>query len=210
MENQFWHTRWRNNEIGFHEPVVHPLLERHWERVRVGAHSRVFVPLCGKSLDMVALCEHGHDVIGIELSPKAVEAFIAEQNVPARQDTVGHFDRHRAPGYTLLVGDFFMLDRHALGAVDAVYDRASLIALPPQMRQRYADALRNLLDPGVQILLITLQYDVVGFEGPPFSVSNSEVQALFGDWCAIKHLETAPAEVKGHGVAETALLMTVT
>ena len=209
MQNDFWHARWRNNEIGFHEDATHPLLERHWDRVAVDPGARVFVPLCGKSLDMVALRRRGHDVVGVELSPVAIEAFVAEQGIDVRRDNVGSFERHYGSGYTLLVGDFFALDRGVLGAVDAVYDRASLIALPEPMRARYATALRDLLEPDVRMLLITLQYDVPGFEGPPFSVGLRDVEALFGGWCKIDRLETAPAEVKGHAVEETALLLAV-
>ncbi len=209
MQSEFWHTRWQENRIGFHEDAAHPLLLRHWPTLTVAEGERVFVPLCGKSLDMVSLRDMGHEVVGVELSAVAVEAFFTEQGIAANSDCMKGFERWYAPGYDLLVGDYFRLDPAALGPVAAVYDRASLIALPPEMRVQYAQTMRTLLDGGARMLVITLQYESAALKGPPFSVSDDEVRALYGDWCDIVRVERGPATVKGHPVDETALLLTV-
>lgn len=209
MESEFWHQRWRNNEIGFHEDDVHPLLERHWNSLDVAAGARVFVPLCGKSLDMAMLHERGHEVVGIDLSPLAIDAFFSGQGLSPQTARVRGLERRTANRYDLLVGDIFALRPELLGRVDAVYDRASLIALPPDMRVRYATLLRELLPSGIPILLITLEYRVSAFDPPPFSVTIDDVETLFGGWCSIERRETAATQVKGHPGQETALVLTV-
>lgn len=209
MHGDFWHERWRENRIGFHEDAEHPLLTRHWGTLGVDGGARVFVPLCGKSLDMVSLRAMGHEVVGVELSALAIQAFFAEQGLAVNREERQGFDRWHAPGYELLVGDFFCLEPASLGPVAAVYDRASLIALPLAMRSRYAQCMRALLDQGVRSLLITLNYDTPDMDGPPFSVTDEEVEALYGDWCDIDRVGRQPARVKGHDVEETAFVLTV-
>jgi thiopurine S-methyltransferase len=183
MEHDFWHRRWRKNEIGFHQETVNPYLAEHWSGLAIRSGSTVFVPLCGKSLDMAWLRARGHGVVGVELSRLAVESFISEQRLAAERLTQGAFERWKADGYRLLCGDFFALRPNDVGPVEAVYDRASLIALPPPMRVRYAAHLRGLLPAGLPLLLITVEYPQNEMNGPPFAVHEDEVEALYGaDW----------------------------
>lgn len=60
MEQSFWENKWARNEIGFHLPRPHPLLVRYWPTLSLSAESRVFVPLCGKALDLQYLLGKGH------------------------------------------------------------------------------------------------------------------------------------------------------
>lgn len=76
MNEAFWHERWARNEIGFHLGEVNPYLLRHWPSLALPNGARVLVPLCGKSLDMAWLVEQGFTVVGVELSEKAVRAFL--------------------------------------------------------------------------------------------------------------------------------------
>ncbi|RLA36154.1 MAG: thiopurine S-methyltransferase [Gammaproteobacteria bacterium] len=182
MEHDFWHRRWHKNEIGFHQETVNPYLLEYWPKLGAGLGSTVFVPLCGKSLDLAWLRGQGHGVIGIELSRVAIETFFREQRLEATRRPQGSFERWKADGYRLLCGDFFALTRDDLGPVDVVYDRASLIALPPGMRVRYAAHLRNLLPAGLSVLLITVEYPQKEMDGPPFAVQQDEVESLYSDW----------------------------
>jgi thiopurine S-methyltransferase len=141
----------------------------------------VFVPLCGKSLDMLWLREQGHAVLGVELSEKAVSAFFEENGIPAEVQRDRSFSVYSGEGLRLLSGDFFALKPEDLNGIHAVYDRASLIALPPTMRQRYAQHMAQLLPTGARILLVTMEYPAGTLEGPPFSVEETEVNALFGN-----------------------------
>jgi thiopurine S-methyltransferase len=182
MDADFWHQRWRDNLIGFHQPTVNPHLQRFWSQLGVTAGSTVLVPLCGKSMDMGWLAE-SQRVLGVELSAKAVEDFYRENGLqPVRRDA-GPFSVYDAAGVTLYRGDFFDLQRAHTASVAAVYDRAALIALPADMRPAYAAQLRALVPRGAPMLLITLEYDQAQMQGPPFAVERDEVEALFaGDW----------------------------
>lgn len=167
MEASFWHERWQRQEIGFHQSATHPALESHWDSLGLKAGERVFVPLAGKSLDMLWLAARGLEVIGIELSPLAVEAFRAEHR------DCKHVD--------LRCGDFFDLTPQSLGLIDAIFDRAALVALPKDMRERYVQHLARLTHSGTRSMLITMEYDQSEMSGPPHAVHPAEVQRLYGD-----------------------------
>ena len=183
MEPTFWQERWARNQIGFHLPEVNPYLQRHWPQLALAEGSKVLVPLCGKSLDLMWLASHGLRVMGVELSEQAVEAFFSEQNLVPRITRRNAFTVYQADLIEVWCGDFFALDAEALIGCIALYDRAALIALPPLMRAQYAEQLSRLLPSGCQGLLITLDYDQTQKAGPPFAVTDEEVKVLFGsDW----------------------------
>lgn len=183
VREDFWLERWARNQIGFHLDQVNPCLQRHWSALQLPAGARVLVPLCGKSLDLAWLAAQGLRVLGVELAEKAVEDFFAEQGLQAEVAERGDFKVYRAGALELWCGDFF-----AVGAADvvdcvALYDRAALIALPPALRERYAAQLTAILPSGCEGLLITLDYQQSQMEGPPFAVSDAEVQQRFAsDW----------------------------
>jgi thiopurine S-methyltransferase len=178
MQPDFWHERWTHGRIGFHQPTVEPWLTEYWTEIAPQRRGRVFVPLCGKSLDLVWLKDRGYDVTGIELSDIAIQAFWMEQGIAARRRMTPEFDVYDAPHLTLLRGDFFDLTPSRLGSVAAVYDRAALISWSPELRARYVDHLAALTRAGTTTLLITLEYDGP-MHGPPFSVDRREVERLY-------------------------------
>lgn len=180
MEPDFWHERWQQNKIGFHQGEVNPYLRQHWEELGVPAPARILVPLCGKSLDLMWLKQQGYTVEGVELSELAVRAFFEEQGMTARHSQQGAFQVWESDGIRLWCGDFFSLEPGMLGPVDAVYDRAALIALPAPMRRKYVRQLQNLVG-AVPHLLVTLEYPQTKMDGPPFSVDQAEVDSLFSD-----------------------------
>jgi len=179
MDKDFWLERWGREEIGFHQCVINAHLCEFWSELNLPPGSTVFVPLCGKSQDMRWLQEQGHNVVGVELSTIAVQAFFKENGFTPRQVSCGKFDRYEADGICLLRGDYFDLTRDQMTEVSAVYDRAALIALPPELRARYVRHLVRILPPATQILLITVDYPQQEMQGPPFSVSNGEVEELY-------------------------------
>lgn len=188
MEKDYWLERWKREETGFHQNEVNPYLCQYWQALHLAADSEVFVPLCGKSRDMLWLSEQGHAVLGVETSAVAVQAFFKENGYIPNQTSGENFDRYDASGIRILCGDFFDLIKHDLAKTSAVYDRASLIALPPEMRKRYADHLLSILPPAAQILLITLDYPQQEMAGPPFAVSANEVEALYHERFTIRLL----------------------
>ena len=185
----FWHERWREGRIGFHQQRVTPLLEQCWHAIGVPVDTRVFVPLAGKSLDLLWLAAHGHRVLGVELSRFAVEQFFDEHGLTPTIRDSRHGTHYSAGAIELVCGDAFALDATILADCAGVYDRAALIALPLQMRHRYANELYSRLPAGCRGLLVTLEYPQHEKDGPPFSVPEDEVRMLYGrDW-AIEVLE---------------------
>jgi thiopurine S-methyltransferase len=179
MQPEFWHERWRTGQIGFHQASADRNLIRHWPALRLARGSRVFVPLCGKSLDLLWLRDQGHHVVGIDLSAIALESFLMENGIPARRRAQGDFEIYETPEFKLYCGDYFALTAADLKDVAAVYDRAALIAWNPESRPRYVEHLAALAKPGTQILLITLEYPQAEMRGPPFSVMHEEVERLY-------------------------------
>ena len=191
MKKEFWLERWEREETGFHQDDFNPYLRQYWQELHLESGSVVFVPLCGKSLDMLWLRDQGHQVLGVELSAIAVQAFFSENGYNPQHDAHGKFDLCEADGIRVMCGDFFDLCRDDLKNVAAVYDRASLIALPPEMRERYVRHLVSILPPATQILLVTVDYPQEEMQGPPFSVSPGEVDALFRDQAEVRMLSQA-------------------
>ena len=193
MEKEFWLERWERQEIGFHQDEVNPYLRQYWQELQAARGSTIFVPLCGKSRDMLWLHEQGHDVLGVELSPIAVHAFFEENGCIPQHVTDDRFDSCEADGFRILCGDFFNLRKDDLVHVNAVYDRASLVALPPEMRVRYARHLAGILPSNTQILLVAFDYPQQEMSGPPFAVSPSEVTALYREYAEVRLLTQVDA-----------------
>jgi len=178
MDHDFWIQRWQNNRLGWHLPEVHPLLVKFFPRFSLTSGDSVFVPLCGRSQDMVWLAEQGMQVIGNEISPIAIEGFFATQQLQPVRAESGKLVRWQAGPYTLYEGDYFDLIPEHVNDVKFVHDRAALIALPrvgESGRKAYMRQMRNLFAADVQTLLITLGYDQSVMNGPPFSVGYEEV-----------------------------------
>lgn len=179
MQPSFWLERWQQGEIGFHQEEINSHLQQFWSRLGLAPESAVFVPLCGKSHDMLWLRAQGHRVLGVELSPLAVAAFFEENRLVPEVSQQGAFERWEADGLAILCGDFFDLGATDLEAVAGVYDRASLVALPPPLRGRYAEHLHAILPAAVPVLLVTMDYPQAEMDGPPFSVGEQEVGTLY-------------------------------
>lgn len=193
MEPDFWQTRWNDGRIGFHQAEVNRRLTRLWPTLGVPDGATVFVPLCGKSLDMLWLHERGHPVLGVELSDKAVRAFFEENALDhERHETalgVEYLGTGSASGIRVIAGDFFGLGPTDVAHCDALYDRASLIAMNDALRPRYAAQLAALLPVGARGLLLAIDYEQTRMKGPPFAVPDATVRELLGEAFTIEELE---------------------
>lgn len=174
MQDTYWLTRWENNDIRFHEGCANALLIEHCAALQLAPAARIFVPFCGKSMDMAWLLSQGYHVIGAELSPLAVQQFFAELGEKPQQSKIGSLSCYQAHNITIFVGDFFTLTAAMVGSIDAVYDRAALVALPPAMRPLYSKHLLSVCQQAPQ-LLIAYDYDQTAMPGPPFSVPRTEI-----------------------------------
>lgn len=183
MEHDFWQRRWQEGRIGFHQDEVTPLLLEYWPMLALPAGSRVFVPLAGKTRDMLWLASQGHRVLGVELSQIAIDQFFAEHGLTPTRHQSCYGVHHIAGAIELIRGDAFALDAETLSDCAGVLDRAALIALPATLRRRYARELYSHLPAACRGLLITLEYPQYQKDGPPFSVDEEEVRALYArDW----------------------------
>ena len=199
MNSKFWQQRWQEGRIGFHQFDVNPELIKHFSTLALPIGSRVLVPLCGKSVDMVWLAHAGYDVVGIELVESAVQAFFIEQNItPTITEFTSAADGSTLKRYqgqlagqtiSLWVADIFVLSPTAIGGIAAVYDRAALIALPADVRPDYSKRIYKLSNNAPQ-LLITLNYDQSKKDGPPFSISLEQLKQYYDANYEIIELES--------------------
>lgn len=180
MQLDFWLNKWQNKDIGFHQEAVNPSLMDFWPRLDLGNQGRVLVPLCGKTRDMLWLAEQGHHVVGVEISPIAVQEFFAENQLDATPVQLDGLDHWSAGAVRLICGDFFATTAEVVDEVTAVFDRAALIALPQELRRRYVAHLSSFLPYSTEMLLIAIDYPPAEMDGPPFSVNDHEVNALYG------------------------------
>lgn len=176
MDAAFWHSKWDSQQIGFHLDSVNPLLIEYWSALELAADSDIFVPLCGKSLDMTFLAERGHKVLGCELSELAVTQFFEEQQLAVKVQDAGVHKLYQFDEISIYQGDIFALRAEQTAGCRGFYDRAALIAWPEEMRDGYASKLAELSASGTRGLLVTLDYPQETLQGPPFAVSEAWVE----------------------------------
>jgi len=198
MDKGFWHKKWETGEIAFHLHEVNPALATNFKALILDAAARVFVPLCGKTLDINWLLARGCHVVGAELSELAVQQLFERLRIGPDVSDHAWGRLYRGEGIDVFVGDIFDLSGEAIGAVDAVYDRAALVALPLEMRDQYTRHLIEITGVSRQ-LLITYEYDQSKMPGPPFSVPNEEVERHYGQAYSLGHLSSkeVPGALKG-------------
>ena len=197
-----WIERWESGRTGWHEPRGNAGLKAHWPGA--GAGSRVLVPLCGKSPDLLWLSRQGLEVVGVELSEIAVRAFFEDNQLDYESEPSGALIAHRAREVPVTVyqGDYFDLE---VEPCDALYDRGALVALPDSIRPDYVVHTKRLIRPDAAILLVTLEYDQAVVSGPPYSVHADEVYRY---WPGLERVEmkddidTCPPKFREAGLAE--------
>jgi thiopurine S-methyltransferase len=194
-DNQNWLKMWRNRQTDFHQHEVNPLLKRFWSGLQVDPESRVFVPLCGKSLDLAWLAAQGHQVVGVELSPVAAKAFFEENGLAPTRSRCGDFTAWSSGRITILCGDYFRLAQADLGPIDTVYDRAALTALPEDLRERYVAQLRSIVPPACTVFLLTVEDEAANAASRGDDV-DAEICSLYGAHFDIQlaHGESLPEE----------------
>jgi thiopurine S-methyltransferase len=193
-DNAHWQQCWHDQQTDFHQKEVNRLLIRFWRGLDLARGSRVFVPLCGKSLDMIWLAQQGHEVIGLELSPVAVRAFFRENNMQSSQRKVGQFTLWQSGRISILCGDYFSVGRADLGRIDAVYDRAALTALPEDIRRRYVAHLKLILPAACKVFLLTVEDADEGETREVTMGASTEITALYSEAFEIElaHVESVP------------------
>ncbi|RBP53805.1 thiopurine S-methyltransferase [Arenicella xantha] len=209
MEEQFWHQRWQDRNIGFHEGKPNTLLVRQLERLNLTTGDRIFLPLCGKTQDIAYLLSLGFHVVGIEFSAIAVDELFLELDIKPTITQHADLSLYQVAKLDIYVGDFFALQKNMLGHVDAVYDRAALVALPLDMRKQYTAQLVQISSAAPQ-LLIVFAYDQTAMNGPPFSLVEDEIMQHYAEHYTLELLEHCDASAlfnKRVQVSENAWLL---
>ena len=187
MKQDFWSQRWAEGLTGFNQGEVNAYLKKYWPSLGLSAQARVLVPLCGKSCDLLWLRAQGHAVVGVEFVPQAVHEFFAENSIPYEPTSMGFRAMDDGPPLTFIVGDFLTLQAHQVGPFDAVYDRASIVALPAAMQEAFAGTLDALMSAGSRGLLLSFEYPPAERQGPPFSTDEACLRLRLAE-----HIELQP------------------
>ena len=197
-----WKQAWELNNIGFHKSRPHPLLVQHFKAINLLEGARIFLPLCGKTLDVAWLLSQGIQVSGVEVSQLAIEQLFQELGVEPSITECGKFTCYSGKNLCIYIGDVFDLSRELIGEMDAIYDRAALVALPEELRIKYTKHLIEITGAAPQ-LLITFEYDQNLKSGPPFSVDLDELNRHFKDTYTLKLLasNSLAGGLKGSSVA---------
>jgi len=189
MKKEFWLEKWQNKQTGFHKDEVHPLLIKYIDELKLNSGDTVFVPLCGKTLDMLWLNSQGYKVIGIELSELAIKEFFVDNDITYKKESDGLFDIYTYENITIYKGDFFDLTAKYCQQVNAVYDRAALIALPGELVMKYVNKMLDVIPDLAMGILITLEFNRSSdSKGPPFNTSNEKVMKLFQKYMSIEQI----------------------
>ena len=185
MKAEFWHRLWDRNEIGFHNKYVNGLFLKNFPKLQLKKYSKVFIPLCGKTVDIKWLLDNDYKVTGIELNEKAINELFDSLKLEPNIKKAGSLLLYSAKNIDIFLGDIFALDKTILGKVDIIYDRGAIVALPSKMREKYTSHLINITDSALQ-LIITYEYKQNLMKGPPFSVEESQLKDYYSDYYNFK------------------------
>ncbi|XP_033123922.1 thiopurine S-methyltransferase-like [Anneissia japonica] len=197
MATTDWEASWKAGKIGFHSKALNPMLEKHASKILDGQKNcKVFVPLCGKSVDMKWFADQGHNAVGVEVVEMAITSFYEEQGIDYTKESVPKLPgatvyKSKDGKITLYNADIFSMTSDIIGKFDCIWDRASLVALNKTDRERYAPTLTSLMGPNCRYLLSVLDYDPSKAKGPPHNVPNSEVATLYESSCKIEKIDTS-------------------
>ena len=180
MELSYWESRWRKDKIGFHMPDGFPGLRKQWAGLELPENPRVLVPLCGKTEDMIYMEAKGAEVVGVEISEKAILDFFSDHRRQYEISNYAEFKIYSSQHIKLWQGDFLKYPEQK-SEFNLIYDKAALVALPPGKRPSYADKLANLAGPKYKILLHHFIYPSRRCQGRHLVSAGKEIDSYFSD-----------------------------
>ena len=200
---EYWKKRWMDNNIGWHRDKVHNLLVKYVHELTGGRSDlRVFVPLCGKSRDMLWLAEQDHNVVGVEVAKQPIESFFEENDLTFSVEkvklaaAVDPVDVYKCVEKKIIIFccDLFLLSEEDVdGRFDAIWDRGSLSAMQPAVDKRgkrYAKKIHSLLAADGKYMLEThLYYGVDRGKSTPASISDELLNEIYEEDFILKELE---------------------
>lgn len=188
MHADFWQQCWDQGQARFHLRCTNPNLPHYWPHELFAPGDTIFVPLCGKSVDLLWFAEQGWNVLAIELIETAVQAFFTENNLSYSCVQQGDFVEYVSGSIRVLCGDFFKLSAADLADCRGFYDRAALVSWQGEGQAQYASHLARILPAGCHGLMLVVDYEQEQMPGPPFAISTAAMQALLGHECSISQL----------------------
>lgn len=182
----------------FHAAAYNSLLVKYHDRLTPEQKTgRVFVPLCGKTLDMIFLSEQRYEVVGLEFSEIGIVDFFAENNLTYDKEELvdSPFVKYTAKerNITIYKGDLFDLSRDVCGDFDASWDRGSFVAVNVPTRKKYAQLMSSIIRPSGKILMEVWKYNPSKYAGPPHHTEEKDIVETFTDF-KVKVLEFNPTK----------------
>ena len=144
---------------------------------------RVAVPGCGRGHDARFLARRGYDVVGFDFSPAAVTAARA---LAKRERVDVEFEQR----------DIFTLGREYAHAFDGVWEYTCFCAIDPARRDAYVRTMAAILKPGGWLLACFFPMRRIA-AGPPFPVSQAEVQRRFGSRFRVERAQPPIRSARG-------------
>ncbi|XP_071529319.1 thiopurine S-methyltransferase-like [Panulirus ornatus] len=187
-----WTQKWATGRTLWHKNDVNYALLHHETLLLRSPGLRVFVPLCGKSVDLKWFYDKGHTVVGVEGVEQAAVEFFSEHslNYKTEQLTWAKLYKTNDDRLNIYCCDMFKVDIATLGKFDVVWDRGSLVAIYEEDRKSYVSILKSLLASDFRYLLSVTQYTPnENFSGPPRNIPTELIEELFGEICKLKILE---------------------
>ena len=168
---------------------------------------RILLPLCGKSVDLLWLWRHGHDVVGVEDFAKSISDFAADSHLVPEDVNNNKSQDEEMQAIKECIGAEEMLSllqssfspSNASGSpftdhsFNAVWDRSAFVSMPPRYHGFYAEAIKRLLNwHDFRFMLLVYEFDETAVKGPPYAVTQDRVRALFQDFADIHRIYEAP------------------
>ncbi|XP_029637123.1 probable thiopurine S-methyltransferase isoform X4 [Octopus sinensis] len=193
-EHGYWINRWTTKNIPFHQEEMHVSLEKHLDKFIDGRNGiKIFFPLCGKCVDMKKLADKGHNIVGVDIAEQALQEFFTDQNleytVEELKDNTGKLFASKDGKIKLYCMDMFKFSKDFEGQFNAIWDRGALEAISPKTRIRYAQVIKQLLSSDCHDMIAAMRYDPSLFQGPPYNVTEEDIQNLYGDMCSIEEID---------------------
>jgi thiopurine S-methyltransferase len=179
--NQYWLDRWDCNDIdGFCQESPNESLVKHFSKFKLNANSTCMIPMCGNSIDIMFFVANKVNVVGIELSEKAAILFFKSHQLQYSVIQGDKYKCYQGDNVSIYVADVFDLPSliKDMPLFDIWYDRGAYIALPDNLRYKYAKMMVEVCSDNIQILLLAMTHDRET-QTPPFSISQDEINANF-------------------------------
>ncbi|KAK3735884.1 hypothetical protein RRG08_041071 [Elysia crispata] len=218
----YWTKRWENNQIAFHKTEVHRMLIKHQKMLSSnGKPKNVFVPLCGKTLDLKWLADQGIKTVGLDIALIALQQVFTESGLEWKETNVpllgadGKLLSSKDGELKLYCGDMMKFSEDIAGTFDAVWDRGCIVALERENLKRYVQIIKNILKPGGRILVELLQFDVAIMDDitsptkppPPYPTYEEDLKSLYEPECYVEFVDQENRKLQGKDIIAATYLV---